>query len=374
MKYLYNLLIALFCSCAIVGCGDDDFLEIDSLSTDGDEFFCNQKVKVWMCVRSSDLWHTDYEWTCEGGTFTQPQGLNEMTWKAPSVPGTYTITCKATVGGVSQVRSHKMYVSSYYFEKFEKSSHSMSLQGNNTNSLKKESNGNQYLQIRVNSNSEVKRYIRRAFGDDNLVANPFSTRIKMGFESNVPNTQRVIVGNKNENAVLEYRWNLRADASNEGAYLNQIRMMWYPGTLKDGEVYPDVPVVKVDENGETQPVLTPEGTLQYNVQLVAQYTGADGKKTTKNEYHFLNTMNTFKAKEYKTVSMGLDQNKVLTAYIDGVETLRSNIVQELYTEKNCKGGIYVNNWEVYYINGNGGKNIPQMYFDDAYASNTEILK
>lgn len=375
MKYLYNLLIALLCSFAIVGCGDDDFLEIDSLSADGDEFFCNQKVKLWMCVRSSDLWHTDYEWTCDGGILTQPQGLNEMTWKAPSVPGTYTITCKAKVGGVSQVRSHKMYVSSYYFEKFEKALHSMTLQNNSTSSLKKEANGNQYLQIRVNSNAEVKRYIRRGFDDNTLVANPFSTRIKMGFESNVPNTQRVIVGEKDENAVIEYRWNLRADESNEGAYLNQIRMMWYPGELKKGEEYPEVPQLPKGEDGEeVPPVLTPEGTMQYNVQLVAQYTGTDGKKTTKNEYHFLNTMNIFKAKEYKTVSMGLDQNKVLTAYIDGVETLSSNIVQELYTEKKCVGGIYVNNWEIYYINGNGGRNIPLMYFDDAYASNTEILK
>ena len=40
-----------------------------------------------------------------------------MTWKAPSTPGTYTITCRASIGGESQVRSHKMYVSSYYFDK-----------------------------------------------------------------------------------------------------------------------------------------------------------------------------------------------------------------------------------------------------------------
>lgn len=364
MKYLYNLFVALLCSFAIVGCGDDDFLEIDSLSANGDEFFCNQKVKVWLCVRSSDLWHTDYEWTCDAGTLTQPQGLNEMTWKAPNVPGTYTITCKATVGGVSQVRSHKMYVSRYYFETFEQAAHSMELQKDNTNSMKKEANGNQYLQIRVNSNSEVKRYIRRVFGDDGLFAKPFSTRIKMGTDSNVPNTQRVKVGSKEENAVWEYRWNLRADESNEGAYLNQIRMMWYPGTLKSGEVYPDVP-----DAGTTI-----EGTTKYNVQLVAQYTGADGIKTTVNEYHFLNTMNTFKNKKYKTVSMALDENEILHAYVDGVETLNSPIVQALRQEKKCEGNIYINNWEIYYINGNGGKNIPQMYFDDAYASNEEILK
>ena len=119
MKYIYQFFIVLLCAFSFASCGDDDFIEIDSLSTDGDEFYCNQKVKVWMCVRSSDLWHTNYEWSCDAGSLTQPQGLNEMTWKAPSTPGTYTITCRASIGGESQVRSHKMYVSSYYFDKFE---------------------------------------------------------------------------------------------------------------------------------------------------------------------------------------------------------------------------------------------------------------
>ena len=108
MKYIYQFFIVLLCAFSFASCGDDDFIEIDSLCTDGDEFYCNQKVKVWMCVRSSDLWHTNYEWSCDAGSLTQPQGLNEMTWKAPSTPGTYTITCRASIGGESQVRSHKI--------------------------------------------------------------------------------------------------------------------------------------------------------------------------------------------------------------------------------------------------------------------------
>ena len=54
MKYIYQFFIVLLCAFSFASCGDDDFIEIDSLSTDGDEFYCNQKVKVWMCVRSSD--------------------------------------------------------------------------------------------------------------------------------------------------------------------------------------------------------------------------------------------------------------------------------------------------------------------------------
>lgn len=145
MKYIYQLFVVIFLSLSFSACGDEEFLEIDSLSSDGDEFFCNQKVKLWMCVRSSDLWGTTYEWSCDAGLLTQPQGLNEMTWKAPSLPGTYTISCKATIGDVSEVRTHKMYISSYYFEKFEKSLHTMSLQGESTSALKAEAGPNQYL-------------------------------------------------------------------------------------------------------------------------------------------------------------------------------------------------------------------------------------
>jgi len=112
MKGKYKLIIGLFFFTWLLSCSDESFIEIDSLSSDGNEFYCNQKVKIWMNVRSSDLWHTDYEWSADGGTLTQPQGLDEMTWKAPNVPGTYTIRCKVTVGDKTDVREKKMFVSS----------------------------------------------------------------------------------------------------------------------------------------------------------------------------------------------------------------------------------------------------------------------
>lgn len=362
MKYLYQLLVVLFCALNFVGCGDDDFIEIDSLSANGDEFYCNQKVKLWMCVRSSDLWHTTYHWTCDGGSLTQPQGLNEMTWKAPNTPGIYTVTCEATVGGETQTRSHKMYVSRYYFDTFENVTHSLSLQGSTKSSLKKESNGNQYLQVSVNSSAEVNRYIRRSFGDDALCT-PFSTRMKLGFDSNVPTTRNITVGKKSGASVFEYRWNLRAHSSNNGAYLNQIRLIWYPTTPKDG--YPAVP------DGST----VVEGTSDYNVQLVVQHTGNNGVKTTYNEYHKLNTLNVFtKTKLYKNVSMSVDENEQLFVYIDGVEALNSDLVKQARTENACEGVISINNWELYIMNGDKGKKIPQIYIDDAEASISEILK
>ena len=366
MKYLYQLFIAFFCVVAFASCGEDDYLEIDSLSADGDEFYCNQKVKLWMCVRSSDLWHTDYQWSCEGGSITQPQGLNEQTWKAPAVPGIYTVTCTAKIGDAVQTRSHKMYVSSYYFDKFEKSSHSLNLQSNNKNSLKTESNGNQYLQIYVNSSSEVKRYVRRQFGDETLHT-PFSTRMKLGFDQNVPNTQMVTVGSKSETAMLEYRWTMNSNVANQNNYVSYVAVRWYPSVPTDG-----YPLVADATEGEQE--LSVEGTPEYNIVVAVQHTSAEGKQTTHYEYHYLNTMNNFVAKDYKTVSMSIDENEQLYMHVAGQEALSSSLVADIRNANACQGNLYVQTWYLYYINGNGGRNIPYMYIDDAYGSNTEILK
>ena len=248
-----------------------------------------------------------------------------------------------------------MYVSSYYFDKFEKSPHSLTVQSSSTTALKKESNGTQYLQAKVNSSAEATRYVRRAFGDNTLQV-PFSTRMKIGFESGIPTTSKIIVGSKSSDAMLEYRWNLRQDATNTGSWINQIRLRWYPAPIT--EEYPVVP-----NEG-----LTPEGTTDYNVQLIVQYTDAAGKKTTLNEYHKIHTFDTFVAKEYKTVSMGVDENYNLEAYVAGQLALQSDIVARAYAQGNCVGGLFINQWDFYYLNGNAGRNVPVMYIDDAYAS------
>jgi hypothetical protein len=224
--------------------------------------------------------------------------------------------------------------------------------------MRKEADGNQYLQIRANSSAEVIRYVRREFGD-NTLQTPFSTRMKLGFESNIPSTREIAVGSKTTEAMLEYRWNMRSDETNAGAYINQIRLRWYPGPVTDG--YP--------ENGTVV-----EGTPDYNVQLIVQYTSETGQRTTYSEYRNLNTMNIFKNRDFKNVSMSVDEHENLFVYIDGAEILSSSIVKNTRTTHACKGGMFINNWEFYYLNGNGGINIPLMYLDDAYASTTEILK
>ena len=72
--------------------------------------------------------------------------------------------------------------------------------------------------------------------------------------------------------------------------------------------------------------------------------------------------------------MSVDENEQLFVYIDGVEALNSDLVKQARTEKACEGVISINNWELYIMNGDKGKKIPQIYIDDAEASISEILK
>ena len=161
MRYINSLIITFLCSLFLVGCGDEEYIRIESLSAMGDEFYCNQKVKLWMCVESSDLWHTDYEWGCDGGKLTQPQGLDEMTWQAPNKPGTYKVWCVAKVGDKKERREHSLYVSSYFFEKFEtaKPPSSFSYQSSSKSSIAQETlpdgTKNSYLEIYASSATEV---------------------------------------------------------------------------------------------------------------------------------------------------------------------------------------------------------------------------
>lgn len=360
MRRFYQILFGIL-ALGFYACGDDDSISIDSLSADGDEFYCNQKVKVWMCVNSSDLWHTEYKWECDGGEFTQPQGLNEETWKAPNEPGTYTITCTAKVGDKTQTRVRHMYVSSYFFEKFERSSQSSFSLQNAKSSIIAEAGGNHYMRTTVNSSTEPTRYIRRSFGDEELTT-PFSCRAKLGFVSNMPTTQVISVGKKTANAVLEYRLNMRSDATNNNNYINYISLQWYPSTPKDG-----LPAL-TDEQ-------TAEGTTDWNVRVSVQHTAATAVKTTVNEYHKLNSMCIFKNKEYHTVALGIDRDQMLHVYIDGNEVLQSPIVRDTRSQMGCEGSMFINNWEIYQLNGNNARNLPQFYLDDAYASNLdELLK
>lgn len=364
MKRINIFIIGLLFITWSTSCSDDSFVSIDSLNSDGNEFFCNQKVKIWMNVHSSDLWHTDYQWSADGGTLTQPQGLDEMTWQAPNVPGIFTIRCKVTVGNKSEIREKKMYVSSYFFEKFEKSPYAFTGQSSTTLSLKTETvdgQPNGWLQANVNSSSEVNRYLNRTFGDPDLAV-PFSIRAKMGFESNAPTLESIKVGTKTGNTMLEHQLNCLKDPASETAFVSRISFSWYPTNVSPG--FPVVP------SGE----ISPDGSTTYNARLSIQTKNPQGLTTTHNRYYTFTQISTFTNKNYKKVGMAIDVNYQLFVFLEGEEILSTPIISELRSENGMEGRIFIDNWRIVFPNGNGGANRPMLYFDEAYASTTELLK
>lgn len=344
----------------IISCSDEDaFVSIDSLSSDGNEFYCNQKVKLWMCVKSSDLWHTDYQWSCDGGTLTQPQGLDEMTWQAPNIPGTYTVRCKVTTGGKSDIREHKMYVSSYFFDKFEKSPHGFSGQSSTTLTLRTENiNGltNGYLEAKVNSSSEVQRYIQHAFNDETLCT-PFSVLAKIGFSSNMPTVDTIRVGTKKGLNELKYQLICKKDPTSQTGFIHNISFGWIPTTVTPR--FPNIP-------GDASNV--------FNAYLSIGSTDIIGKTTTTSYYYLIPELSSFSNKNYKKVAMAIDKDYNFYVFLDGNQVLETNVISELRNSKGCEGNIFIDTWRILFPNGNGGKNIPLLYVDDAYASTTDILK
>lgn len=356
MKLLKILMVVLSLT-FLAGCAEEEWIEIDSLSADGDEFFTNQKVKLWMVIRTSNLPDVEYNWSCEGGTLTQPQGLDEMTWQAPNEPGTYRVSCTVKIGNSSATRHHDMYVSSFFFEKFEKSSYSFKGQSSTTLSQKTETTGtksNGYFEASVKSTSSSSRYIYYNFGDPELKV-PFGCMAKIGWISDFP-TDTVKVGSSTYANKMNFQLTMNRDPDQEDdSYIDDIRFEWFPvGNVKG---------LPVDElSGQTY-----NGCLRFEENLL-------GVKT----WHQV-TVNTpkltFAKGETKRVALNIGADYVVTVYVDGEAILTTDAVKNWRISNGSKDDIYVNEWRSVIPNGPGGNKPPKVYFDDAYAARDgSILK
>lgn len=345
IKILSALVLAILC----VGCEDESWAEIDSLSVDGNEFFCNQKVKLWMNVKSDNLPEVDYEWGCEGGRLTQPQGLDEMTWQAPGEPGTYRVFCKVTIDGKSETRHHDMYVSSFFFEKFEKSTHSFKAQGSTTLAKRTETiNGtsNGYLEAVVNSTSASNRYIYYNFANPELKI-PFSCMAKIGWLSDFPVTD-IKVGTSTFANKFYYQVTMNRDPDKEdAAYIDDVRFEWYPVGNTNG--------LPIDEESG----LPWNGRFQFKQNL-------NGSATWFNVYVDSPELN-FAQGVRKNVSFSIDANYLVHVYLNGVKILETDAIKNWRIANNSKDDMYVNEWRLIFPNGNGGNKPPKIFFDDAYA-------
>ncbi|PXV66289.1 hypothetical protein CLV62_10540 [Dysgonomonas alginatilytica] len=353
--YIKSLYFILLCGLLATSCSDDHYVEIDSLNTDGDEFYCNQKVKIWMAVRSDDLSEVDYQWSCEGGRLTQPQGLDEMTWQAPNTPGTYSVSCTVSSGGKSETRIHKMYVSSYFFEKFEKTPYGIVVQTGAEILAKTESIGgitNTYAQFNGKSSTEAQRYLEKVFNDAQLKI-PFSTMSKIGFISAIPKDS-LTVGQKKGPPSLYYTWVLKRDPKQADAiYPVQLTVEWYPN------VNGKMPVTSLGE--------------KFNLAISISYLEKGISKAVSLRT-YIPEISSFDNKIYKKFSMSVDKDYYIYIHLDGKEVYKSEWLRTFRTTHNSQDDIYIDRWRIGFPNGTG-KDLPVLYLDDAYGANDgTILK
>lgn len=115
-KILINILFLV--SLTLPSCGDNETVDIVSLNTFGNKVCLNGIVKVFVSAEIAG--DATYEWGCDSGIFTNPQGLFENVWQAPDTPGEYEIWVTVKSGGSKQTRQAKMTVlNEYFYSDFE---------------------------------------------------------------------------------------------------------------------------------------------------------------------------------------------------------------------------------------------------------------
>ncbi|WP_234735787.1 hypothetical protein [Tellurirhabdus bombi] len=339
LKILAILTTGLF----FTGCQEPALVEIDSLSAMGDEFFFGQKVKVWMAVKTDDLPAARYQWACDGGRLTQPQGLDENTWEAPRKAGRYNITCEVNVNGKKESRVHEMWVSSYYFEKFEKTSHTFTTNGSSA-TIK-----NGHLEPRVNSTTATRGYVQRAFADVELKV-PVSSVAQVGWISNFPK-DAIRVGTAVAENTLYYEWTLNRDPRRQdNLFIDNVRFEWYPAGKTSG--------LPVGTDGKP-----------YNGLFRFQQRNATNSVATP----FLVTVNhpalTFAQNQNKKVAMTIGPDYRIYVYVGGEEIINSDALIQWRATNKSKDDIFVNQWRINYVGASSGQTTPLIYLDDAYTSN-----
>lgn len=324
------------------GCEEPSTVEIDSLSAMGDEFFFGQKVKVWMGVNTNDLPAARYTWSTVGGRLTQPQGLDENTWEAPREAGRYMLTCEVDVNGKKQTRSREMWVSSYYFEKFEKTSHTFTM-NSSTGTLKSGT-----LEAKVNSTTAARGYAQRAFADAQLRV-PVSMEAQVGWISNFPK-DAIKVGSTTADNTLYYEWTLNRDPDRaDNLFIDNIRFEWFPVGKTSG-----LPV-----DGDKKP---------YNGFLRFQQRNASTSTTTAFTVPVNHPGLSFAQNEKKKVSLSMDKDYQVHVYMGGTEILKTDAVRQWRTSNNSKDDIYVNQWRINYCSNSAGQTSPTIAIDNAYVT------
>jgi hypothetical protein len=355
MKKIKKYLLLLFVVLLWSSCEKEEeaFVEIDSVSALGDEFFYGQKVKVWTVVKTNNLADARYTWSCSGGTLTQPQGLDENTWQAPKEPGVYTVTCTVDVNGVTHTRSREMYVSVYYFDKIERTFlHTLGSSNSSMSIILDSATRISHVEATVNVSSATRGFVQRAFGDQDLHI-PFSTMAQLGWitkpspSKNTFPLKDIKIGTAVSENTIYYEWTLNRDPDRlDNIYIDNIKFEWYPVGKSSG--------LPLDPLGNPY-----NGVFRFLVRDLST------SALTLYDVPVNNTALSFAANELKNVSIAIDADYIFYVSVGGVEIFNTDAMKQWRISNNSQDDIYINEWRINYVsNVNNSTNAPPIIFID----------
>jgi len=351
MKIKYVSIIILIVAASLTGCLERNkgTLRIDSLSFYGNEFFCNQKIKMWMCVESDNLYIAEYDWGCEAGHFTE-KIFGEACWVAPNVPGEYDVWCKVTIGKNTETRHRTVNVSRYFFEYFTNGS---VWTVPSTTTAARVLDPNVWMMLNVNSTTATTSYINYVFNDPNLKI-PFSCRATMGHVTRMPKDS-IAIGTGRAANTIAYQLLLNRDPGLTGLYIDQINFALYP-------VGSETNIMPIDEtSGE-----------KCNGWAMIRQAGV-GAAVPYPAFFYHPALN-FDEGENKKVSINVSEDYLLKIYVAGEKVFESDGIKTWRTVNNYSGSMHVSEWRIIVPNAQSGTaaNVPQFFLDNTIADNTGI--
>ena len=334
MKYsLFVLLLAVIFS----GCKKEDAsVQIISLSKKGSEFFFGEKVQIWVSANIND--HTGaayrssatYKWECDGGGFSGVPGLFENVWIAPQKAGKYIITVTVEDNGAKDVRKTEMYVSSYFYDKFERST--TSWKNSDTKVAYNTTLGR--MELSVSTASKFQGNFRYEFGDTALKA-PISCSADIGWTSKYPATK--LNSNKTENNTW---WRFQSNRPpHDKKYIDDIRIEFWPVGTQIGVT----PALNAKFRWETYDITS--GIKVWTDMPI-------------NDPAF-----TFAKDQVKNMIFTLTADHTAIIYIDKKEIFRTDAMKLWRTANACVDPFYCFSWRYEYPRD------AVMFIDNAYLTN-----
>lgn len=320
LKYIYFAILLI-----LVGCTDDAFVKIDSIYKYGAEFYQGQKIQVWVGVETSNPREAIYEWSCDGGSFSGPAYFNQTVWIAPKQQGEYTVSCKVTCNGKSDIRSTLMKVNEYFFENFDFASSLFT--ATSATATFTPGSSEAYL---VGSLPNTRAYYSLALADTALFP-PITLKADVAWRVKFKASSSLLWR-------LVFAKPIRRDGTKVKKYIREIKLETWPTVATSVKNYALSYEVYSSEFGLSTWVVVEEGS--------------------KPEFTMSNGLLATDKRGMRAIMSSIDGSNKVSFSIDGVKVLETNVIQDWRMANSIPDKLNMNNFSLGFMDQSN------VYFDN----------